>query len=88
MLATFSLVFSILCFPIGLLLGVLAMVKINKSNGALGGTGLAIAAIVISIVGAGCMAAIAIPNITKFQCRAKQSDAKANLKALYVAQES
>ena len=31
------------------------------------------------------LAAIAIPNFVKFQCRSKQSEAKTNLKALYVA---
>jgi len=35
----------------------------------------------------GILAAIAIPNFVKFQCRAKQSQAKAQLKQGYVAQE-
>ncbi|MCC7070468.1 MAG: hypothetical protein IT383_04040 [Deltaproteobacteria bacterium] len=35
----------------------------------------------------GVLAAISIPNFVKFQCRSKQSEAKANLKSLYVAQE-
>jgi len=42
--------------------------------------------IVVAIIG--ILAAIAIPNFVKFQCRSKQSEAKTNLKALYVAQES
>jgi type IV pilus assembly protein PilA len=42
--------------------------------------------IVVAIIG--ILAAIAIPNFIKFQCRSKQSEAKANLKALMVAQES
>ncbi len=42
--------------------------------------------IVVAIIG--ILAAIAIPNFVKFQCRSKQSEAKGNLKALYVAQES
>ena len=42
--------------------------------------------IVVAIIG--ILAAIAIPNFVKFQCRAKQSEAKGNLKALFVAEES
>lgn len=42
--------------------------------------------IVVAIIG--ILAAIAIPNFVKFQCRSKQSEAKNNLKALYVAEES
>jgi type IV pilus assembly protein PilA len=42
--------------------------------------------IVVAIIG--ILAAIAIPNFVKFQCRSKQSEAKTNLKAIYVAQES
>lgn len=42
--------------------------------------------IVVAIIG--ILAAIAIPNFVKFQCRSKQSEAKTNLKALYVAEES
>lgn len=42
--------------------------------------------IVVAIIG--ILAAIAIPNFVKFQCRSKQSEAKTNLKAMYVAEES
>jgi type IV pilus assembly protein PilA len=42
--------------------------------------------IVVAIIG--ILAAIAIPNFVKFQCRSKQSEAKGNMKALYVAEES
>ena len=42
--------------------------------------------IVVAIIG--ILAAIAIPNFVKFQCRSKQSEAKGNLKSLYVAEES
>jgi type IV pilus assembly protein PilA len=41
--------------------------------------------IVVAIIG--ILAAIAIPNFVKFQCRSKQSEAKGNLRSLYVAQE-
>lgn len=42
--------------------------------------------IVVAIIGV--LAAIAIPNFVKFQCKSKQSEAKTNLKALYVAEEA
>ncbi len=42
--------------------------------------------IVVAIIG--ILAAIAIPNFVKFQCRSKQSEAKGNLKAIYVSEES
>ena len=42
--------------------------------------------IVVAIIG--ILAAIAIPNFVKFQCRSKQSEAKGNIKALYTSMES
>ncbi len=42
--------------------------------------------IVVAIIG--ILAAIAIPNFVKFQCRSKQSEAKSNLKALYTAEQA
>ena len=42
--------------------------------------------IVVAIIG--ILAAIAIPNFIKFQARSKQSEPKANLKALFVSQRS
>src|SRR4051812_38294024 len=42
--------------------------------------------IVVAIIG--ILAAIAVPNFIKFQCRSKQSEAKGNLKALFVSEES
>ena len=40
--------------------------------------------IVVAIIG--ILAAIAIPNFLKFQAKSKQSEAKTNLKAIYVAE--
>src|SRR5689334_2957683 len=42
--------------------------------------------IVVAIIG--ILAAIAIPNFIKFQAQSKQSEAKANLKAIFTAQKA
>src|SRR5258708_860901 len=42
--------------------------------------------IVVAIIG--ILAAIAIPNFTKFQAKSKQSEAKTNLKAIFTAAKS
>jgi len=72
-MATASLIFGILgsicILPfigslVGLALGIMALAKINKSQGQLGGSGHAIAGIVISVVGfftAPIVAAIVLP---------------------------
>ncbi len=44
------------------------------------------APVVVGVVGV--LAAIAIPNFIKFQCRSKQSEAKANLKGLYTSERA
>ncbi|OGQ25382.1 MAG: hypothetical protein A2138_26625 [Deltaproteobacteria bacterium RBG_16_71_12] len=92
-LAIVSLITSFLCWPVflGLILGIVSLVRINKSDGKLGGKTLAIIAIVMNLclipTCGGIYAAIAIPNFIMFQCRSKQSEAKGNLKALHVAEE-
>lgn len=92
-LAVVALVCSVLCWFgfLGLILGVIALVRINKRQGALGGKTLAVLAIVLNLAliptCGGVYAAIAIPNFIMFQCRSKQSEAKANLKALSAAEE-
>jgi type IV pilus assembly protein PilA len=42
--------------------------------------------IVVAIIG--ILAAIAIPNFVKFQCRSKQGEARTNLKGIYVAEDA
>ncbi|OGQ89746.1 MAG: hypothetical protein A2289_10540 [Deltaproteobacteria bacterium RIFOXYA12_FULL_58_15] len=78
---------------VGIILGIIALTKISAQPAMLKGKGLAIAAIVIgamwSAVGIlGILAAIAIPNFINFQARAKQSEAKMNLKAIFVGAKS
>lgn len=75
---------------IGVILGIVALVQIGKRPQELKGQGLAIAAIIIGVLWffVGILAAIAIPNFIKFQSRAKQSEAKMNLKAIYNAEQS
>jgi len=74
----------------GFVLGLVALLKLKGTQ--LGGMGLAIAALVVSVVivvpQIGITAAIAIPNFIKFQARSKQAECRANLKALYAAQKS
>ena len=42
--------------------------------------------IVVAIIG--ILAAIAVPNFIKFACRSKQSEARSNLTAIFVVEES
>lgn len=74
----------------GLVLGIVALVQINKRPNELKGKGLAIAAICIPAVWfvVGILAAIAIPNFIRYTQRAKQGEVRVNLKALYVADQS
>jgi hypothetical protein len=96
-LAIGSLVASlIICLPglnmiVGVALGIAALVKISNHPRELKGQGLAIAGIVLSVASlffGGIMAAIAIPNFIKFQERAKNSEARANLRSLGTAERS
>lgn len=88
----FSLV-GVCLFPfalVGVILGIVGLVRV-RGNSALGGQGLAIAAICIAPVTlftTGILAAIAIPNFIKFQSRSKQSECRASLRALYTAQRA
>ncbi|HET6983548.1 MAG TPA: DUF4190 domain-containing protein [Myxococcaceae bacterium] len=90
-LPTIALVFSLLGFCtcigsiVGIILGIIALVRINREPG-LAGRGLAIAAIVTPLILFPVQLGLAIPNFIRFQARSKQSECKANLKALAAAQ--
>jgi type IV pilus assembly protein PilA len=95
--AILALVFSLIpfCFMpvVGIVLGVMARKEIRARPHQLKGDGLALAAIIIGSIFAvisviGMLAAIAIPNFIRFQARSKQSEAKMNLRAIYVASQS
>ena len=86
-----ALVFFVVFWPIGLVLAIVSIVKFQSAKGTTART-LAIIALVINLLlpipMCGILAAIAVPNFVKFQCRSKQSEARGNLKALYVSEES
>lgn len=86
-LANAALVLSIIpCTAIiGLALGIVALLRLNKRPGARG-KGVAIAAIVIPLVMGPLTLAIAIPNYVRFGCRAKGAEARVNLKSLQASQ--
>ncbi len=87
-LAIGALVGTFLCFPIGVILGIVALVQLSRDPSRKG-KGLAIAAIVIGgalMLFVPVMAAIAIPNFMRFQARSKQAECKANLRSAWTAQ--
>ncbi|MFT3838656.1 MAG: hypothetical protein QM723_16880 [Myxococcaceae bacterium] len=56
-------------------------------------SGAPVVIIILAVLGGGCvvfgiLAAIAIPNFIRFQARSKQTECKANLKAIYVAEKA
>lgn len=76
--------------PFAVVFGIVALVKMGKDPG-LKGQGLAIAGLVCacaSVVTAGILSAIAIPNFIKFQARSKQSEAKITLRMLVTSQQA
>jgi hypothetical protein len=93
-LAVASLICAFFCQPAGLVLGIVAMVKINGSHGRLGGMGLAIAGTALSgvmtiflLVLLPIMAAIAIPQLLRSRIGANETYTIGTLKALSVGQQ-
>lgn len=90
-LAIVGLVLSILmCIPgfplIGLVMGIVAAVRIAKQPDRLKGMGLAIAAIVVGVLGSIFMVvqiAIAVPAFVKYQRRAQTSEAEDRISEIY-----
>ena len=88
-LAIVALVLIVVFPPLGLLLAIVARSQIKNSNE--GGGGLALAALILNgllTLAAIFFVAILVPQMNKFQCRAKQSEGKISLKSLYVAEAS
>jgi len=76
---------------LGGIFGIVALRRIGREP-QLRGRGLAIAAIVVAVglvpFQLGMLAAIAIPNFIRYQARAKQSECKTNLRAIFRAQQT
>lgn len=90
-LAIAALVLAFLCFPVGLVLGIIAYIQIKNSKGELGGQGIALAAMIVPatmVPMMGILAAIAIPNFIRYQLRSKQSEAKTVLAAIRTSQQT
>mgnify|MGYP002864882039 CR=1 FL=1 len=58
----------------------------KENNMRMGKKGFTLIELMIVVAIIGILAAIAIPNFLKFQAKSKQSEAKVNLKAIYVAE--
>jgi hypothetical protein len=86
-LAVIALVLSLIplpcTFPIGFVLGIVALVQINRRPEDFKGRGLATAAIALPCVW--LVAAVFVPGYISFADKAKQSEAKANLKTMFAA---
>jgi type IV pilus assembly protein PilA len=90
-LAVVALVFSVLCAPIGLVLGIIALIRIGNSKGELGGKGVAIAAVIVPLAFVpivGVLTAIAIPNFIRYQIRSKATEARLLLGAICTSEEA
>ena len=90
-LAVTSLVLGIMgCMaPVGLVLGIIALVRINKSQGKIGGGGFAIAGICVSAVmllfALPVMAGLLLPALAKAKDRAQTVNCMSNVRQLGVA---
>lgn len=73
--------------PLGVLLGVVALLLIKKSHGALRGRGFALAAVITPLIALPLLLLSALPALENYRCGAAQSEARFVLRALHAAQE-
>jgi type IV pilus assembly protein PilA len=82
---------ALFCVPllplIGLILGIIVLMKGKESGRTLAIVAVAVGAFSM-VANVGVLAAIAIPNFIRFQLRSKQSEAKTNLNAIKVTQNT
>ena len=80
-LAIAGFVCAFLCSLLGLILSILGLSEVNKSNGTVKGRGLAIAGIVISSLSmiVGILAAVAIPAFVDYMHKSKKTEAPLQL---------
>lgn len=83
-LAIAGFICSFVCSLLGLILSILGLNEINRSNGTLGGKGLAIAGIAISVTMSALVviASVALPAFLDYQHKTKQSPAVLQLNKL------
>ena len=74
--------------PLGIILGIVSLLRIKSSHGVLRGRGFAIAAVVIPLVALPLALAAALPAFDRYQCGAAQSEAHFALRALHARQLS
>ncbi|MEM7697672.1 MAG: DUF4190 domain-containing protein [Verrucomicrobiota bacterium] len=88
-LGLLSLVFSCLTGLPSIILGAIGLTKINKSEGRLTGTGLAIAGIVLgvvcSLISFGLLAGLIMPAVGQVQARAAEMQDLSNVRQLGLA---
>jgi Tfp pilus assembly protein PilE len=80
-MAIAGFILAFVCSLLGLIFSIIGLSQINKSNGTLGGKGLAIAGIVISVIFGigGMLAAVAIPAFLDYMHKSKASEAPLEL---------
>jgi hypothetical protein len=90
-LAILSLVFAFVCQPVGFVLGIVAMILIGRSQGRIGGMGIAIGGTVASgVMGFFCVpmiAAVAIPGLLRSRVAANETSAIGSLKGICTGME-
>jgi hypothetical protein len=90
-LASSILLIGLLLAPVGLVLGIVALVKASKKPMVYGGQGFAIAGVVtggLAMLFVPVIAAIAIPNLLASKRAADEGSAISGLKTLYAAEQT